>query len=533
VRQVHLAQPLAFRLAVELPARRVFNHPVGASGGWLFEVPAGLFFFHEYPVPLPAFYQLAWQGQVEVSSQEDTLRLACTAGESLLYLAGGPAYPQAVETAEQALQTGFVSLLARTRQDWEAFARPRQQHVSLPLKADVLHAVEDTALLIKTQQAVEGGVLAGHAYHWAGVRDQYGVARGLLAMGHIDEARRILEFYWEIWQRHGRLHNGMGIGVDAFHVHENDRVEITGYLVCQVFDLLAASGDETFLDQIFPMLDWAFWSQVDELVEGMLPFNGDETYVAGGILPRYTLNDGSAEATLLFLEGGEKLAARAARAGRWNSTQLERARQALSEVRTRYRTNFFQDGRLLANQPHRATLAHPPRFRHGVCERCLIEPSRPVAAIWTQRSSAGRYLCPDCLSKGDFPPSVPRSFQLNSVSLVPFYFRSNLISAQELTPVVNEVITLYRQTGCLPSRPDEADGLAVGYDFGLLLYALAALNHPEAGEFCRTVLGLRDSAGVWAEYYRRGQPVGTRCRPWESAINLEAVLKWVMYKGAT
>jgi hypothetical protein len=323
----------------------------------------------------------------------------------------------------------------------------------------------------------------------------------------------------------------MGIGVDAFHVHENDRVEITGYLVCQAFDLLVASsavgaGAEEFLDQIFPMLDWAFWSQVGELVEGMLPFNGDETYVAGGILPRSALNDGSAEATLLFLEGGEKLVARAARTRRWNSAQLERARQALVEARTRYRSNFFQDGYLLTNQPRRAALAQPPRFRHGVCERCLVEPSRPIAAIWTERSASGRYLCPDCLAKGDFPPAVPRSFQLNSVSLVSSYLRSSLISPQELTPIVNEVITLYRHTGRLPSRPDEPDGLAVGYDYGLLLYALAVLGHPEADGFCRTVLCLRDAAGAWAEYYRHGQPVGTRCRPWESAVNLEAVLKW-------
>jgi hypothetical protein len=527
VRRVRSARPLVFQLTVELPARRVHNNPSGADGGWLFEVPAGLYFFHEYPVPLPSFYQFAWQGPLEVTSQADGLRLVCPPGETVLYLSGGPAYPQALETAEQALQAGFEALLERTRQDWESAARPRQKHLNLPLPADVLQAVEDTALLIQTQQAAEGGVLAGHAYHWAGVRDQYGVARGLLALGHTAEARRILEFYWDIWQRHGRLHNGMGIGVDAFHVHENDRVEITGYLVRQAFDLLEAEpGSEEFIDQIFPMLAWAFWSQAGELVDGMLPFNGDETYVAGGILPRYALNDGSAEATLLFLEGGEQLVSRAARTGRWDSGQLATARQALQEARARYRSNFFQDGRLITNQPRRAAQAHLPRFRHGVCERCLVEPSRPVAAIWTERSSSGRYLCPDCLAKGDFPPAVPRSFQLNSVSLVAFYLLASLLSLQDLAPIVNETVALYRQTGRLPSRPDEPDGLAVGYDYGLLLYALAALRHPEADAFCRTVLDLRDSAGAWAEYYRRGQPVGTRCRPWESAINLEAILKW-------
>ena len=114
-------------------------------------------------------------------------------------------------------------------------------------------------------------------------------------MGHVAEARRILEFYWGVWQRYGRLHNAQAAGVEgAFHVHENDEVEITGYLVRQAFDLMAASGDEDFTRTIFPMLDWAWQVQKKHLVDGMLPFNGDETYVAGGILPRHTLNDGSA-----------------------------------------------------------------------------------------------------------------------------------------------------------------------------------------------------------------------------------------------
>jgi len=121
VRQLFLNQPLALHLVVELPARRVQNRPVGADCGWLFEVPAGLFFFHEYPVPFPAFYQAVWQGQVETSSQEDGVRLVCPAGESVLFLAGGPAYPQAVETAEQAMQIDVTNLLIRTRQDWQAF----------------------------------------------------------------------------------------------------------------------------------------------------------------------------------------------------------------------------------------------------------------------------------------------------------------------------------------------------------------------------------------------------------------------------
>ena len=36
---------------------------------------------------------------------------------------------------------------------------------------------------------------------------------------------------------------------------------------------------------------------------------------------------------------------------------------------------------------------------------------------------------------------------------------------------------------------------------------------------------LLDPTGAWVEYYADGQPQGTRCRPWESAINCLAILK--------
>lgn len=531
VRQLYLKQTLSFALSLDVPARLTFNSLPGAAGGALFEVPAGVYFFHEYPTLLPNFYQLAWQSAVQVVNRESSgLGITCPAGESLLLLAGGPAYPQAIESATQALAAGCQELLTATRQHWLAWAAPQAQVIAqipeVPNRAEIIQAVGDTALLLKTQQAAQGAVLAGHNYHWAGVRDQYGVSRGLLALGHMRDAQQILEFYWQTWQRHGRLHNGLGIGVEAFHVHENDRVEITGYLLLQAFDLLEAGGDLAFLEKIFPMLEWAFQSQVAELVEGMLPFNGDETYVAGGILPRSALNDGSAEATLLFLEGGAKLLQWAERHAAWSAAQTEQARLAITDTRKRYRKNFWRDGKLLTNQPRRAELATLPRFRHGVCERCLVEPARPVGAIWTERSASGRYLCPDCLAKGDFPAARPQAYQLNSISLAPLYFRSTFFSQAELAPAARASLANYHQLGYLPCRPEQLDGLAVGYDYGLLLYALATMEIAEAGDFAQAVLALRDRRGAWAEYYRRNQPVGTRCRPWESAINLEALLKW-------
>ena len=247
----------------------------------------------------------------------------------------------------------------------------------------------------RPRKRVGGGVLAGYPYHLLYVRDQYGVARCLLRLGYFQEAKGILQRDWDIWKRHGKLHNAQAAGVDGvFHVHENDDVEITGYIILQAFDYAKASNDWDFLREILPMLDWALTVQKRHLVHDMLPFNGDETYVAGGILPRNTLNDGSAEATLLFITGGEHLLDWAAKEGAWAKDRIDAEQAVLRRVRDAYRANFLKEGRYITNNPARKEGLALPRFRHGVCEGCY-------AFGWTERNPHDRYICPKCLATKD------------------------------------------------------------------------------------------------------------------------------------
>lgn len=529
VREIEASVPLNFTLQLH-PAARVAFSPQAAE--LTCEIPAGVFFYSHYPYPRPVFYRLAWEGAVQLrQTGEHTLRFECLPGHSRLYISGGPEYPQAVENLEAAQSTGTADLLAGTRAAWQGYAAAHaawqdRLPAALPQRQRLLQAVDDVAVLIHAQQSSEGGVLAGSNYHLCYVRDQYGVSRGLLALGHTAAAQAILEFYWQIWQRHGQIFNAQAAGLDGvFHIHENDEVEITGYLIRQAFDLQRA-GVEGVVERVFPMLAWAWEAQKKHLIANMLPFNGDETYVAGGILPRTALNDGSAEATLLLLDGGEKLLSWAEARKCWNTDRISVERSLLSQVRSAYRPNFWRDGRLLTNNPARAAqLNANPRFRHGVCERCHAE--RRMSAIgWTERSAAGRYLCPHCLAENHYTPVEPRAFDLQSVGLTPFYFHSDLFSLTELRPTVDAIWTAYQQTGALPSRPGDPNGRSVGYDYGFLLYALTQLAHPAAADLYHIILSLADSSGAWVEYYQNHKPQGTRCRPWESAINLEALLYW-------
>lgn len=537
LRRIQTDAPLHFHIhwaqgtKVVQDARRFASR--GAAGGMLIQIPAGRPIFMNYLTQVPEWYQLVWTGKVRAKQlSPEGLTLDVEPGESSLAVAGGDPYPQVILNAEALLAGGANPMLERTRAYWRRFSQARRNFrprtsAHTPERSKLLRTVDDVAVLLAAQQSDGGGVLAGTRYHWFGVRDQYGVGRTLLYLGEPDRARAIYDYYWHVWRCYHVLHNGQGMEPNMFfHVHENDQVEIPGYLILGAFDLLSATHNQTYMEKIFPMLEWAWEVQKKNLVLDMLPFNGDETYVAGGLLPRSALNDGSAEATFLFIESGEKLVDWAEQHHKWRAARVAAARRVIEEVRRNYRKNFWRNGRLITNNPARAAAAPPPRFRHGVCERCMAE-GRFKHLTWNERSPTGRYLCPVCMAKGPYPAAPVKIYALASVSLGPFYFHSNLFRKQELAPMVEKLARDFLKTGSFqgadaPSVP----GKIVGYDVGMLLYALTELHSPLAAPVYRRVLQMADPTGAWAEYYLNGQPRGTRCRPWESAINIEALLHY-------
>ena len=386
-----------------------------------------------------------------------------------------------------------------------------------PLAEAVREAGEGVSFLIRAQQGQNGGVLAGHNYHLAYVRDQYGTFRGLLAMGCLEEAAAIVRFSNDVFARSGRLANAQAIGIaNSFHEHENDAVEITGYLLLQSTKLLEAAGDRAFFDEQRPMLDWALRSQVAQLHRGMLPFNGDETYVAGGFLPRAALNHGSFEATLLFIEGAKRYLAsrRAEKREDW----IERAREAIAEAERRFEGNFRRGNGYIANSLARLVGLAEPEYRHGMC-------LNGDTFGWLKRVGEGLYVCPRCLAAGRVSPQpCEREIPLKSTLMMALYVDSPLLGREYLRGQIAAYLAEYRRTGILPSLP--AGGRCLGYDFGLLLYAAARLGLA-ADDLLAHMLALKDSAGMWAEYYDGGQPQNTRCRPWESAINMEGALQYL------
>jgi len=492
-----------------------FQESGSISGAWLLITHPGEDIFH-CPTILWAFHWIIPSGNCEITKDKDgNLIFKCRSGKSSLAIIGDNSFATGLPIAEKVaeenirtVRTPSLHFLNQTKKYWKNFTKKREKLTDSfdKLSNEDKNIIDGVATLIKAQQSDDGGAMAGHYYPLAYVRDQYGVAKGMLALGMIEEAN---------------LHNAESMGTDcARHVHENDDVEQTGYIILQARDYFNKTGDVEFIKTLFPMLEWCWNAQLKHLAGGSLPFNGDETYVAGGFFPRSGLLHGSADSTLVFIEGGKWLADWSIKNKFWGKNYADEQLEIIDGTRMSWRQLFFDKNKIYANAPERENHITPPRFRNGVCE------NRCPWFGWTQRTENGRYQCPHCFGKVSLPPEIPEKIEVNSVSLLPTFIESDILSKEELTEVINHVLDQAYPNGHIPTIPGGKG--CVGYDPGFLLFALAKLNHPAAEITKQRLIDMLDDTGAWTEYYDENdkfKKANCRCRPWESGMNAAAIIK--------
>jgi len=494
---------------------------------YLVEVQKNVPLMFSYLPPRGRYYRLRISGNatlLPVDSTGKKLRLRLFPGNSKIVVIAGESVAKLDKRTNIINSISTDSLLSMTRKDWLKFSAAHQRISEKMNVPSLKNAIDDISVLIKSQQGADGGVLAGYAYHMGYVRDQYGVSRGLLAMGHYEEAKKILEFYFQNWNQSGFIKNAQGIGFpNIFHRHENDEVEITGYLVLQALDYYGKTKDLSFILRIMPMLEWAIDAQKRNLIEGMLPFNGDETYIAGGILPRKVMYNGSAEATLLFIEGTTRLLNCVNTNKLWNPEKIADLKKTVQGCADNYRKNFFQNGILISNNPDREVNFRYPVSRYGVC----LHPKHGGYASEVFHYKGSLYFCKDCMKKDNSMVLIPEPevFSIVSVSLFPFYINSTLFTTKEKKQLVDRVIKYYQKTGNVSEK-----NVILGSDYGFFLDGLLAVNHELKDEIFLKMMNLRDDSGSWVEYYNSGTAMGCKCRPWESGVNIEAAIRYCKKK---
>jgi hypothetical protein len=163
-----------------------------------------------------------------------------------------------------------------------------------------------------------------------------------------------------------------------------------------------------------------------------------------------------------------------------------------------------------------------PQYRYGVCMN--LGKDNCDFFGWTQLSEGEVYLCPCCRNRKDYPRKRNELFHLPSALLMPAYLDAYLLDRELVTAYLQRLVEDLERDGHVYS--DESNRKNVGYDYGLLLYNLVRHDLPGKELVYEKLLSLLDEVGAWSEYYIEDQHAGTRYRPWESGINIDALITY-------
>jgi len=493
----------------------------------LIKIPMGTIFFTSLAVEQETWLVVCVEGG---RIEEDGNITLC--GNGRIILSTG-SLPDAVQQMEDMLQTNSEDAIRCVRNYWKEFlsgindlgARLPADVVPETLRRKVSDACESVSMLIKCQQSIDGGVQAGYHYPLGYVRDMAGGMRGMLALGMKEEAKKVLTFWYDRFCLFGNMRNADGMGNKGGRLYfPNDEVEVPAYLITSAFWYADMTGDIAIIEELYPMLKWAFEVQLPQLGGGMTSFSGDETYIAGGTLPGIHEFDGSAESTMLFIEGGEKFLDWCSENHKLSEDLICQYREIVYDARERYKENFCIDGLLYANNPARLNYVKKPRFIQGYCQVHTRFNKYPIIAWLMYDEDSNSFCCMDCYKKHHpNTQDAKKRHLLSSVSLATFYHESTLFDRKELEKIFSPYLSLFEEKGFVPSNAEGTRSL--GYDYGLFLYAASSLKHSKRIEALEATMEVLDETGAWVEYYDNKRPYNCRCRAWESGINMDAIRK--------
>ena len=232
VRRIHAQRPFSYRITVRMEDRYAPYEELitvredmsaaelkNANRRYRIGIAPGVPFYSSYKAPSGYLYEVFTTGSATLvpgAGGDKSWVLNVTPGDGALYVVAGPNERRLAENSAAIASASPESLQKASAKSWKKYAAKQHRFKASNLPDDrrdeFFRAVDDIGVLIKSQQGREGGVLAGIVYHMGYVRDQYGVSRALLALGHSEEARGILEFYHNIWKAYGYIQNAQAIG---------------------------------------------------------------------------------------------------------------------------------------------------------------------------------------------------------------------------------------------------------------------------------------------------------------------------------
>jgi hypothetical protein len=445
---------------------------------------------------------IAWSGPAAASSSGDGFRIVTQAASvgpgasqsfglyHWLYFANKGGHPPLESIRARDIERD----LGATMREWSTWLAQG----NTPPIADVRTAdIVEAGLVFLRMQQCEGGFIAGvRRYAHSYMRDGHGACRGLLATGHTREVREFLSWVHHKYEVFHQIVNAAQMGSDALSfLPGNTESETPAYYLMTARNYYDKTKDLAFLRSIESSLKYAAEAQLTYAkAHGYkLRFNGDETeqYVPtrdgqtyGGFpaLPNWDKND-------------------------WSMTSLAACIASL---------DFYRD---FLQNTGRADEAAALASEVAALRRSLEE------TFWRQDTSRYDWVVDTDTGRG-------AGYPVTDFHMMPVWFG---LSDDRGHGASSVMATLAYRTdeGFLPIAPGKVDGLC-GHSLGILLRDLVVLKSPAAAlAFEPLVRGeLTDAWGTYSEFYGpRGLSNGHNLRPFESGINVEAILDYVRSQG--
>lgn len=364
--------------------------------------------------------------------------------------------------------------------------------------------IEGLKVLLLVQQDVQGGVCPMVNFKGVWLRDSNGPILGFLATGLFDETRRLLTYYRQASALHKSTARQFPLDLDVaadpdlkpeeWATTGTDRCEVPSFVVIQHAWWFDATGDKSLVERHWPYVRRnAVHQKLHEGPHGPLQtFNGDETYLWGAF---YSLFPSRAPFPNALVRAD----------GFSADSMFEYVVAHESMVRL---------ARLLGHEGDAAIFSESAARMRQSIER----------HFWLPEES--RYA--PVLSPVDFTPHRAPFAPVNFHPLWLGYLSSN--DPKAASNIEGALTWLWRSPGLVRMTPFL--DYYIGSLPGELLYSLAALRHPKAEPAFTALLGSASRSGEWVEVHKPDRPsfgygdglYANRLRPWESGINLDAVL---------
>ena len=183
----------------------------------LFKTKNGNPVYNDYPLPFPQFFKIIIKGDADVKKTDAFTYDIEVLGTADVIIVGGPSYPECDQNALHIGQISYDQMLAETRKWWaDVFSTVTALDMvpaNMPRREELIYAIESTVINILVQQGAEGSVIAGEPFPLGYVRDQYGVCMCMLKLGLKKQARRMLQFYIDVYRHSGYILNAQAVGV--------------------------------------------------------------------------------------------------------------------------------------------------------------------------------------------------------------------------------------------------------------------------------------------------------------------------------